>query len=82
MAFSRQIAEKETERKNLEKRLGQIGVSAAQGQERLGQAIRTVCQSLKEINSDAHLNRFVEAQIGPMLLTSKGLAIPSASVGA
>ncbi|MDB5300262.1 MAG: recombinase family protein [Phycisphaerales bacterium] len=79
-AFSRQIAEKESERKKMEGRMGQIGASAAQGQERLGQAIRTayrrVCENLKLITSDSHMNRFVEEQIGPMLLTSEGVAVP------
>jgi hypothetical protein len=56
-AFSRQIAEKEGERKLKERRLAQIGVSAAQGQERLGQAVRTayrrVCENLKHDSRSA-----------------------------
>jgi hypothetical protein len=79
-AFSRQIAEKEGERKKMERRLGQIGASAAQGQERPDQAVRTayrrVGENLKLITSDSHMNRFVEEQIGPMLLTSEGVAVP------
>lgn len=79
-AFSRQIAQQEVERKKIEHRLAQVGSVAVRGQERLAQAVRTAYRRAKEnftqITSDAHLNRFVEEQIGPMLLTGDGLAIP------
>ena len=79
-AFSRQIGEKEAERKRVETRLGQVAAVAGRSQERLGHAVRTAYRAAQEkftaITSDSHLNRFVEEQIGPMLLASDGRVTP------
>ena len=79
-ALSRQIGQKESERKKVEFRLAQVGSVAARGQEKLGQAVRTAYrrahENFTQITADGHLNRFVEEHIGPMILTSDGRVVP------
>jgi hypothetical protein len=79
-AFSRQIAEKESERGKIEYRMARLGASSSQGQDRLGTALAKAYQraseSFTKIASDTHVNRFVEEYIGPMLLTSDGRVKP------
>jgi hypothetical protein len=76
-AFSRQIAEKESQRRKIEHRMAQVGSASSH---RLGRALQKAyqraCESFSQIADDSHLNRFVEEYIGPMLLTSDGRVRP------
>jgi hypothetical protein len=79
-AFSRQIATKEVERKKIESRLSRVATSASEGVERLAKSVRNAywraCEDFAQIMDLSRLNRFVEEQIGPMVLTAEGLVVP------
>ena len=79
-AFSCQIAEKEAERTKIEHRLAQAGSVCIQDQDRLKiamqKAYQRACDDFFQITTESHLNRFVEAYIGPMLLTADGRIKP------
>ena len=79
-AFSRQISEKEGERKKVELRLSRAGAPASHGQERLAKhvhtAYRRACESFSQIVSPGQLNRFVEDYVGTMNLRSDGVVVP------
>lgn len=79
-AFSRQIGEKEAERKKMEHRLAQTALAASEGVERFQRSIRIAyrraCENFAQILSGPVMNRFVEEFIGPMALTSDGRVEP------
>ena len=79
-AFSRQIAEREAERKKLEGRLARVASLSCQGEERLTRCVRTAYRQVRERFAEtvmpSQLNRFVEDYIGPMELTSAGTVVP------